>query len=180
MRGYAAGLPPNLKDDHERHDHYRRRAVVPRPHAGPDEAVQGRPVGDVRGLLADRRHSRTPAFIHLDHYTESRIALGGEHGGKKQVDYTASLVLLYQYLIPSDLDGADKDVWVDGLNELLDAVVDRMRSDRAFGCGSTGPVFEAANQDQGIQISRDLPHWDRGKVRCWVRVEFKITEIVDA
>lgn len=124
----------------------------------------------------------TPAFIHLDNYSESRIALGGEHGGKKQVDYTVSLVLLYQYLIPSDLEGSDKDVWVEGLNDLLDAVVDRMRSDRSFGCAAAGPIFEAGNQDQGIQISRDLPHWDHGggKVRAWVRVEFKVTEIVDA
>lgn len=124
----------------------------------------------------------TPGFIHLDNYTESRIALGGEHGGKKQVDYVVSLVLLYQYLIPSDLGNAAKDVWVDGLNTLLDAVVTRMRSDRSFGCGAAGPIFEAGNQDQGIQISRDLPHWDHGggKVRSWVRVEFKVTEIVDA
>jgi hypothetical protein len=124
----------------------------------------------------------TPAFLHLDHYTESRIALGGEHGGKKQVDYTVSLVLLYQYLIPSDLGGADKDVWVDDLNTLLDAVVTKMRSDRSFGCNAAGPIFEAGNQDQGIIISRDLPHWDTGggKVRSWVRVEFKVTEIVNA
>lgn len=124
----------------------------------------------------------TPAFLHLDNSVESRIALGGEFGGKKQVDYTVSLVLLYQYLIPSDLGAAAKDVWVDGLNTLLDAVVAKMRSDRSFGCGAAGPIFEAGNQDQGIMISRDLPHWDHGggKVRSWVRVEFKVTEIVNA
>ena len=124
----------------------------------------------------------TPAFIHIDRSDESRIAMGGEHGGHKQVDYVVSLVLLYQYLIPSDLEGAEKDVWVDGLNTLIDAVVDRIRSDRAFGCGPSGPIFEAGNQDQGISIGRDLPHWDSGggKVRSWVRVEFKVTEIVNA
>lgn len=124
----------------------------------------------------------TPAFLHLDSYTESRIALGGEFGGHKQVDYTVSMVLLYQYLIPSDLGAARKDVWVDGLNTLLDAVVTRIRSDRSFGCGAAGPIFEAGNQDQGVTIARDLPHWDAGggKVRSWVRVEFKVTEIVNA
>ncbi|WP_427130313.1 hypothetical protein [Pseudarthrobacter sp. S9] len=122
----------------------------------------------------------TPAFIHLDHSSESRIALGGEHGGWKQVDYTVSLVLLYQYVIPSDV--ASKDVWVDGLNDLLDKVVTRIRSDRAFGSAGGAPIFEAGNQDQGIQIARDLPHWDvgGGKVRSWVRVEFKVTEMIEA
>lgn len=121
----------------------------------------------------------TPGFLHLDHSGESRISTGGEHGGFKQVDYTASLVLLYQYVIPSDV--ASKDVWVDNLDALLDAVVTRIRSNRAFGTDGT-VIFEAGNQDQGIQISQDLPHWDvgGGKVRNWVRVEFKVTEIVPA
>ena len=124
----------------------------------------------------------TPGFLHMDHSTEHRIALGGEHGGFKQVDYTYSLVLLYQYLIPSDLGGADKDVWSDGLVALTDAVKGRMRSDRAFGCVGGSPIFEAGNQDNGIKISKDLPHWDQGggKVRNWVRVEFDVTEIVPA
>lgn len=123
----------------------------------------------------------TPGFLHLDHSTESRIAMGGEHGGFKEVDYTVSLVLLYQYLIPSDLGGANKDVWVDNLDALLDNVVNKIRSDRAFGTNGS-VIFEAGNQDQGIQISQDLPHWDQGggKVRNWVRVEFKVTEIVAA
>lgn len=121
----------------------------------------------------------TPGFLHLDHSSESRITLGGDHGGFKQVDYTASLVLLYQFVIPSDV--ASKDVWVDELDALLDAVVTKIRSDRAFGTDGT-VIFEAGNQDQGIQISQDLPHWDHGggKVRNWVRVEFKVTEIVPA
>jgi hypothetical protein len=121
----------------------------------------------------------TPGFLHLDHSSESRISLGGDHGGFKQVDYTASLVLLYQFVIPSDV--ASKDVWVDGLDTLLDAVVTKIRSDRAFGTNGT-VIFEAGNQDQGIQISQDLPHWDHGggKVRNWVRVEFKVAEIVPA
>ena len=121
----------------------------------------------------------TPGFIHLDHSGESRTALGGEHGGFKQVDYTVSLVLLYQYIIPPD--AASKDAWVDNLDSLLDNVVARIRSDRAFGTNGT-PIFEAGNQDQGIQISQDLPHWDQGagKVRNWVRVEFKVSEWVAA
>jgi hypothetical protein len=124
----------------------------------------------------------TPAFLHLDHSTEKRITVPAVNGGQKSVDYTVSLVLLYQYLIPSDLGGAGKDVWVDGLNTLLDNVTAQIRSDPAFGCGDAGPIFEAGNQDGGIIIARDMPHWDPGggKVRSWVRVEFKVTEIVTA
>jgi len=121
----------------------------------------------------------TPAFLHIDYSTESRKAVGGDHGGFKEVEYTVSLVVLYQYIIPSDV--ASKDVWVDGLDNLLVATVDKIRSDRAFGTNGT-VIFEAGNQDQGIQIHHDLPHWDKdaGKVRNWVRVEFKVSEWVAA
>lgn len=120
----------------------------------------------------------TPAFLHVEHVSESRIAMGGEHGGWKQRDYTIALVLLYQYLIPSDV--TSKDVWVDGRNTLIDNVISRIESDRSFGSVAGVPIFEAGNQDQGIAASFDFPHWDQGggKVRNWVRVEFKVSEMI--
>jgi len=122
----------------------------------------------------------TPAFLHVEHVTESRIAVGGAHGGWKQRDYQVALVLLYQYVIPSDV--ASKDVWVDGRNTLIDNVMTRIQSDRAFGSVNGYPVWEAGNQDQGIEVNYDFPHWDHGggKVRNWVRVEFKVTEMIPA
>lgn len=120
----------------------------------------------------------TPAFLHVEHITESRIAMGGEHGGWKRRDYQIALVLLYQYVIPSDV--ASKDVWVVGRNTLIDNVIARIESDRAFGSVAGVPIFEAGNQDDGISATFDFPHWDTGggKVRNWVRVEFKVTEMI--
>ncbi|WP_284984295.1 hypothetical protein [Arthrobacter sp. efr-133-TYG-118] len=122
----------------------------------------------------------TAAFLHIEHITESRIAQGGEHGGWKQRDYQVALVVLYQYLIPSDV--ASKDVWVDGRNALIDAITTRIESDRAFGSVGGFPVWEAGNQDNGIEVNLDFPVWDKGggKVRNWFRVEFKVTEMVPA
>ena len=120
----------------------------------------------------------TPAFLHVEHITESRVAMGGEHGGWKQRDYQVALVLLYQYVIPSDV--TSKDVWVVGRNTLIDNVIARIESDRAFGSVGGTPIFEAGNQDAGISATFDFPHWDQGggKVRNWVRVEFKVTEMI--
>jgi hypothetical protein len=118
----------------------------------------------------------TPAFLHMEHKIESRITVPANHGGQKQVDYTFALMLLYQYDTPTAMPSQDS--WADGLVALTDAVTDRIRSDPAFNSG--GVIFEAGNQDGGIEIHKDFPHWDKdsGKVRNWLKVAFKVTEIV--
>ncbi len=122
----------------------------------------------------------TAAFLHVEHITESRIAMGGEHGGWKQRDYQVALVVLYQYLIPSDV--ASKDVWVDGRNALVDAAIARIESDRGFGSVDGFPIWQAGNQDRGIEVNLEFPVWDKGggKVRNWFRLDFKVTEMVPA
>lgn len=124
----------------------------------------------------------TAAFLHIEHITERRIASGGEHGGWKQRDYQVAVAVLYQYLIPSDLGGASKDVWVDGRNALIDAITSRIEADRGFGSVGGFPIWEAGNQDAGIEVRLDYPVWDKGggKVRNWFRVEVKVTEMVPA
>jgi hypothetical protein len=101
-------------------------------------------------------------------------------GGQKRVDYDAAIVCLYQYWI-HDTDGA-KDAWVAGQDALVDAIVAQIRTDPSFGSTNGATIFEAGNQDAGIQVARDMPHWDQGggKIMAWFRVDFKVTQIVQA
>lgn len=123
----------------------------------------------------------TVAIIHVDDMTESRVALP-VHNGRKAVTYTVRFLMLYQYRIPSDLGGATKDVWSVGQKALVDAVVDRIRSDPGFGgVDNDGPVWEAGDQDNGIRTSFDMPvNIGPGTVVCWTATLFTVTEIVVA
>jgi hypothetical protein len=123
----------------------------------------------------------TVAIVHVVDMTESRAAMGGVINGRKAVDYTVQFLMLYYYEIPSDLGGASYDVWSVGQKALVDAVVGKIRSDPAFGCGENGPIFEAGNQDNGITTRFDMPvNLGPGTVVCWTSTEFKVTEIVIA
>jgi len=116
----------------------------------------------------------TAAFIHIDHQTETRSAMG-----QKAVTYDVALVIAYQYRIPTDTAGG-MDTWVDGLDTVLDAIVAKLRADQTLGCGSAGPVWSAGNQDMDIAIQRELPMRDGGKVWSVNYVMFKVIEIVIA
>jgi hypothetical protein len=121
----------------------------------------------------------TPAFLHINSSDESRITVPAVTGWK-HVEYDVSLVALYQYWIQ---DGTGpKDAWITGQDALLDAIVAKIRTDPAFGSTAGSPIFEAGNQDSGIRVTRDIPHWDQGggKVMAWFRVDFKVTELVQA
>lgn len=122
----------------------------------------------------------TASFVHIDHQTETRVAMGGQGGGKKAVTYDIALVIAYQYLIPADGSAGQLDTWVDGLDKVLDAIVAKLRADQTLGCGSSGPVWSAGEQDMDIAIQRELPVRDRGKVWSVNYVMFKVTEIVTA
>ncbi len=118
----------------------------------------------------------TAAFVHIDHQTESWVTIGNTVG-QKAVTYNIALVVAYQYAIPLDAT-ADMDGWVDGLDAVLDAVVLKLRSDPALGCGSNGPVWQAGIEDLDIEIQRELPVRDGGKIWSINYVMFKTVEIV--
>lgn len=121
----------------------------------------------------------TAAFVHIDHQSETPVTVGGLGGSQHSVTYDVALVVAYQYRIPTDTTG-QLDTWVDGLDAVLDAIVLKLRADPTLGCGSAGPVWSAGRQDMDVQIQRELPVRDGGKVWSTTYVMFKVTEIVNA
>lgn len=123
---------------------------------------------------ADGTHG-TVAYVHLDQEQEERLVLGFPESGQ-QITYTVAIVVLYEYLIP---DGeASPDLWVDELDDLLDALKARIRSDPHMGTGPTGVIWSAAQHKGALAISRDLPKLDGGVVRSWNVLQFQATENV--
>lgn len=124
-------------------------------------------------------------YVHLTQDAERRIGLGGAEGGQKMVTYTVGLVLLFKCLIPDPMPiELDADWYVSFLDQLIDDVKDRIRADRTFGCGTDGPVWQAAEGDgvntPDLRVQRDLPRLKGGMVQSWQVVEFTLDEVVFA
>lgn len=122
---------------------------------------------------ADGTHG-TVAYVHLDVETETRLVITGFPDAGQQVTYQVGFVILYEYIIPSD--ETSPDLWVLGLDNLIDALKARLRADPHLGTGPNGVVWSAAQDESAITISRDLPKVDAGYVRSWNVLQFKVTE----
>lgn len=132
-------------------------------------------------------------YVHIDQTQESRITflgadLLGAPTGQKQIDMTVSLIVAYQFLIPTKgTDDVVEDMWVSPLDELLDAMRALLRSDPTLGTGAESamadaPVFQAGQGENDIRQTRDLPRLDllNGRVVSWNRIEFDLTQIITA
>lgn len=125
----------------------------------------------------------TPAYLHIQDVTESRLTVPAVNGGQKERTYQYLIVCLYQWLIPSDLSvtaTGRRDGWVTDQLALIDSIIARIESDPAFGCVGGTPIFEAGNQPDGLKVGRGEPTLDPqgGKVMAWFHIEFTVTEIV--
>jgi hypothetical protein len=147
------------------------------PTAGISNAYKDEPhyVSNDAWYSADGTHG-TVAYVHIDQEGETRLVITGFPDGGQQITYHVAIVVLYEYLIPDD--EASPDAWVDGLDDLLDALKARLRADPHLGTGPTGVVWSAAQHDNTLTISRDLPKKDGGVVRSWNVLQFQVTENV--
>jgi hypothetical protein len=118
----------------------------------------------------------TVAYVHIDSESETRVTVTGSPSAGKRVDYAVSIVILYQYVIPDNPDG--KDSWVDGLDDLLDALKARLRADPTMGTGAGGVVWQAGQDDSDLSIARDLPKLNHGKVLSWNAMQLRVTEML--
>lgn len=132
-------------------------------------------VDGARWQLDKELGSGSVAYLHLAEDTESRIALPALTG-QKRVDCTVGLVVLYQYLIPTD--AASEDAWAGPLDATIDALKNLIRSDP--NCGVPVTIFQAGQQPNGIMIRRHLPRRTAGAVLSWNVLEFAVTEIIEA
>src|SRR3954471_4327416 len=98
-----------------------------------------------RGLDAGAR-TGCMILVWIPRRSEVRFALGGEHGGMKNVRYEVELACYIRSRTPYAEDAQD-DVYA-----LQDALVEHMRADRTLG----GACFEAGEAADGGQGSIDF------------------------
>lgn len=131
-------------------------------------------------------------FVHLDSAQENRVTFGGTDGlsptGSKSVTHTVSLMIQYQYLIPTNKAGSSEDDWVGPIDTMIDAVKALIRADPTLGTSAQGdarPIWEAGQSYNGapdIRQIRDLPVLDdkKSKILNWNRIEFEVIEMIQA
>lgn len=147
------------------------------PTAGLTNAYKDEPhyVSNDAWYTADGVHG-TVAYVHIDEEEESRLVITGFPESGQEITYRVSVIVLYEYLIPDQEPSPDD--WVDGLDDVLDALKARIRADPHLGTGPTGIVSSAAQHDKALSIVRDLPKKDGGVVRSWNALAFEVMEIV--
>ena len=118
-------------------------------------------------------------YVWISDDSEERISLGAV-AGQKRVTYQTSIVLMFQYLIPSAPTA--EDAWQAPLDEIIDGVKARLRSDPKAGTGTglDGVIFEQSQAPGDLHVVRDMPTRTAGKVVCWQRIDTTITEIITA
>ena len=120
------------------------------------------------------------AFFHIDQSNESRISLPAITG-QKEVNYTISFLIQYQYLLPAQYEDAQTaDEWVDGLDTIIDEVKKRIRADPTAGTGIGGVIFQIGQDPGDIAIEQDLPILDGNRTYSFTRIELHLTEIIVA
>ena len=128
-------------------------------------------------------------LIHLLHEDEHRIAMGGAHGGLKQVTYHVGLQTIFKYVIPNGWDPTQQATgYRQSLNQLLDGIRTRLRQDRTLGTstggvtvGEDGAILQVGEGDGSgapdITIDRDLPRRDGAFLTSLNLIQFTIIEI---
>lgn len=138
----------------------------------------------------------TLGYLHLALVEEDRIAYPAIQGQKK-VEYTAALVLISRYPIPSSSQAQQYqgDEWADGWDATVEALKAYLRADPLAGTGPVNPpsgqpagdgsgvIWQCAQTQGDLRLSAgDMPVRDvtAGELLNFAVLEFHATEVITA
>lgn len=136
-------------------------------------AKEDNPADYFNGMDAGAR-TGSQIVVWIPRRSETRFAVGGEHGGMKNVRYDVELAVYIRSRTPLAEDAQD-DVYA-----LQDALVDWIRQDRTLGeaCFEAG---EAVDGGQGsIDCTYGQPETKAGLTKSFLLMSFTALEIVQA
>lgn len=121
---------------------------------------EGQPAGTPSGAVG---------VVHIVSETEERIAIGGEHSGKKWVHYTVELQV-FQHSIHQHSEDAMAD-----FDAVIDAVKTRLRSDRRL---DDWPVIFEAGERSLVGVYGEPRVVQDGSTEIWGAVQFEVSEVL--
>jgi hypothetical protein len=131
-------------------------------------------------------------IVHLVNRAEDRLTVGATNPnaaiptmptGTKMVKHNIGFVIVYQYVVPSNLQGQWQDIWVDPLDGIVDGITAKIRSDPSFGTGPNGTgntttIWQGGQDQNDLRITRDMAQNNGGLITVWNAIEFSLDEIV--
>lgn len=117
--------------------------------------------------------------LHIPDSQESRATLPAV-AGSKAIDHKVGVLVLFQQLTGGGTVATAPDAWVDNLDDVLEAVEARLRSDPTAGTGAGGAIFQQSQDPGDLHVQRDLPKMLPGKLLSWQVIETTAREIITA
>lgn len=121
----------------------------------------GQPAGTPSGAFA---------VVFIESEYEQRIAIGGEHSGKKRVFYTVRLDV---YCHSVERHSEDAMAFFD---TVIDGIKDRLRSDRRLN--NYPIIFEAGENELSGEYGDPVVSGTDGSTMMWGRVRFNVNEVL--
>lgn len=125
--------------------------------------TEGQPAGQGWGVVT---------VTHLSAAREARAAIGGEHSGKKRIDYDLAIQVFLRWS-RNDGDGTGATEAIDGF---LDDLKDWIRSDRR--AGTSDDVVWQWGEDLSDELGE--PAVVKGVVEVWGLVRTTATQFINA
>lgn len=117
--------------------------------------------------------SRAAAVIFIESEREDRLAIGGATSGVKRIDYSVA-IQIFHHSLERDSEEAMND-----LDNLIDNLKDKLRSDHQFGDPNGTLVWQAA--EPVIEVYYGEPMSQNGtSTETWATVRFDVTQMIQA
>ena len=119
-------------------------------------------------------------FVWISEENEERQTLPVLYGNKS-VEYKVTIALLYRYARATNTGSDTFDAWIHPLDDLVDAVKARIRSDPTFGQPSV--IFQAGQGPVGsnsvdLKTSWLKPVLVGQQIEAWVAIDLDVIEII--
>lgn len=121
---------------------------------------EGKPSGTQSGAIG---------MVNIVSETEERIAVGGEHSGKKWVHYVVELQVFLHSIHPHSEDA------MNDFDKVIDSVKARLRSDRRL---DDWPIIFEAGERQLSGIYGEPRVLQDGSTEIWGAVQFEVSEVL--
>lgn len=121
------------------------------------------------------------AVVYIEQEEEQRRAIGGAHSGKKRLNYTVLINILFRSLIGDPTSGEldPGEASMDAYDGVIENIKERLRADRTLG---RPDIFSAGEGGEGmapdIILTSAAPILDAEELLIWGWLQVQVTQFI--